>query len=74
MPFSLPAASQVRLSVVDVSGRLVRDLGTSWMTSGAHELSWDGVTSAGTRAAPGLYFLRVTGVGVALSRAVVRVQ
>jgi hypothetical protein len=74
MPFTLPAASQVRLSVMDVSGRLVRDLGTSWMSGGSHQFQWDGTTSAGVRAAPGLYFLRVSGAGVALSRAVVRVQ
>jgi hypothetical protein len=62
------------MSVVDVGGRIVRDLGSSWMTGGAHQLQWDGVTSAGTRVAPGLYFLRVSGSGLALSRPVVRLQ
>jgi flagellar hook capping protein FlgD len=73
MPFTLPAPAQVRLSVIDVGGRLVRDLGTSWIGAGAHELQWDGTTSSGSRAAPGLYFLRVNGAGVALSRSVVHV-
>jgi hypothetical protein len=74
MPFTLSAPAEVRMSVVDVGGRIVRDLGSAWMAGGAHRLQWDGMTSAGARAAPGLYFLRVSGPGLTLSRPVVRVQ
>ena len=74
MPFTLAAPEEVRMSVVDAGGRLVRDLGTSWMAGGAHELRWDGRTSAGGRAAPGLYFLSVGAPGLELSQRVVRVR
>jgi len=74
MPFTLAAPEEVRLSVVDAGGRLVRDLGTSWMSGGAHELQWDGRTSGGGLAAPGLYFLSVAGPELELSRPVVRVK
>ena len=74
MSFALPAPAMVRMSVVDISGRVVKDLGTSWLPGGAHEMQWDGTTRSGARAEPGLYFLRVSGPGLALRRAVVRLR
>jgi hypothetical protein len=57
--FALPHASQVRLEVVDVSGRLVRVLTAGPLATGEHVYQWDGMTDAGRRAAAGTYFYRL---------------
>jgi len=60
----LPAATDVRLSVYDVSGRLVRDAHRGRLEAGTKLLVWDGTSAAGAPVASGLYFLEVvTGAG-----------
>lgn len=60
----LPEAADVRLSVYDVSGRLVRDAHRGRLEAGTKLLVWDGTSAAGARVASGLYFLEVvTGAG-----------
>jgi endonuclease I len=66
--FALPAAADVRLSVYDAAGRLVRVLAEGPFAPGEHEVSWDGRDAAGRPVASGVYFLRLTGPGVAASR------
>jgi hypothetical protein len=66
--FALPAAADVRLSVYDAAGRLVRVLAEGLFAPGEHEVSWDGRDAAGRPVASGVYFLRLTGPGVAASR------
>jgi hypothetical protein len=58
--FALPAPSQVRLEVIDVSGRLVKVLAAGQLAGGEHTYRWDGTNSAGTRAAAGTYFYRLS--------------
>ena len=72
--FALPAPAEVRMSVVDIAGRVVKDFGSAVMSGGPHQLQWDGTTRSGARAEPGLYFLRVSAPGFALRRAVVRLR
>ncbi|TMQ67329.1 MAG: hypothetical protein E6K78_05170 [Candidatus Eisenbacteria bacterium] len=74
LAFVLPAATQVELDVFDVNGRRVRSFGTNVLAAGAHLFIWDGRTDDGRQADDGIYFLRVTGQGVALSRSVVRLR
>jgi hypothetical protein len=57
---SLPAGVSAKLSVLDLHGRRVRDLGTS----GGRPVVWDGTDSRGRRVAVGLYFV-VADVGTA---------
>ena len=71
MSFALAKSATVHMRVFDLHGRAVADLGTAALEAGAHEIGWDGRRSDGRRAAEGLYFLRVDGPGIALSRAVV---
>jgi phosphatidylinositol-3-phosphatase len=54
----LPSESQVHAFVVDASGRRVRDLFAE-RRSATSQVTWDGSTDNGGRAAPGLYFLYV---------------
>ena len=74
MSFALSRPATVRMRVLDLHGRVVADLGTAAFEAGAHEIGWDGRRSDGRRAAEGLYYLRVEGSGVSLSRAVVELN
>jgi hypothetical protein len=57
--YLLPSAGGVRLGVYDVSGHLVDLLEDARRARGEHSICWDGRDSAGKRAAPGVYFLRL---------------
>ena len=74
MAFVLPAAMRVRMEVFGVDGRRVRSFGTDDLEAGAHLFTWDGRADDGRLAGNGIYFLRVSGQGVALSRSVVRLR
>jgi hypothetical protein len=62
----------VTLSVYGVDGRLVRRLLDGYMRPDTYSVEWDGLDSAGSRVASGVYFLRLeTGQGAASGRAVI---
>jgi hypothetical protein len=63
--FELPQSTQVRLSVFDVRGRLVRELARGSYPAGVHATSWDGRTRNGVTAASGIYFYRLQAQGQA---------
>ena len=58
LAFSLPAADQVSLELLDVSGRRVRTLLDGSFGAGRHEVGWNARDLA-----PGLYFLRLARAG-----------
>jgi hypothetical protein len=59
--YDLPERSQVHLAVYDATGRFVRELlGGEYSNPGRHVAYWDGRTTAGKSAAPGIYFCRFT--------------
>ena len=53
--FTLARESDVRLSIYDISGRLVRELRQGVMPAGLHAVAWDGTDSAGNRIGAGVY-------------------
>ncbi len=58
--FDLAADSPVRLTVYDVSGRMVRTLLEGRvLAAGSHEQSWDGRNSSGQLSAAGVYLYRI---------------
>jgi hypothetical protein len=57
--FSLPREANVRLSVLDVGGRLLRDLALGRFPAGDHRASWDLRDVGGSRVSAGLYFCRL---------------
>ncbi len=61
--YSLPEAAFVRLEVLDTQGRSVARLVDRIESSGPHSAVWDGRTHTGARAAPGLYFIRLSSGG-----------
>jgi aminopeptidase N len=66
IPFSLPRAADVDLTVFDLRGHRVRELAAGNVAAGAHQARWDGADAAGRACAAGTYFarLRVDGVTV----------
>ncbi len=72
--FELPASSEVRLDVVDVTGRLVRSLVHGPASAGTHAVSWDGRDGHGANAAAGVYALRLQAPGTVLTRKMIIVQ
>jgi hypothetical protein len=66
--FSLPRAQQVRVSVFDVGGRLVRTLVDGQLASGRHEASWDGTDASNRPVASGAYFCKLSSSGEETSR------
>jgi len=61
--FDLPAPGRAQAAVFGVDGRRVAVLLDRTLPAGHHFLAWDGRASAGGRAAPGVYFLRLTSGG-----------
>jgi len=57
--FSLSDEDYVRLTIHDISGRIVRTLIDNTRTAGTHQVVWDGRDSRNAAVATGLYFVRV---------------
>ena len=61
--FTLPAEQQVSLKLYSVDGRLVRTLLEGAAEAGQHEIIWDGLSNAGRRVVPGVYFYKLKAGG-----------
>ncbi|MEM9666804.1 MAG: PKD domain-containing protein, partial [Bacteroidota bacterium] len=59
IPFRLSEAGAVRVSVYDVTGRLVRVLWEGDRGAGRHTVRWDGRTESGQGVASGVYLYRL---------------
>jgi hypothetical protein len=59
--FDLARATRARLEVFDLTGRRVALLAQRQFEPGQFEVRWDGRTSDGPPAGPGLYFVRLSG-------------
>ena len=57
--FTLPSAGSVQMSVYDVTGQKVRDLVSSTMNAGVHEMAWDGRDASGAAVSSGTYIARL---------------
>jgi M6 family metalloprotease-like protein len=73
--FDVPAeGGRLVIDVYDVRGRRVRTLLNGYRDAGRHRVTWDGTDAAGERAAPGVYFVRLTANGAAETRKVTKVR
>lgn len=61
--YSLAREARVRVTVLDVRGRIVAHLGDEVRGAGRHEAVWEGRDDAGAAVGSGIYFLRVEGGG-----------
>ncbi len=57
--YQLSDRAHVRLSVYDVSGRLIKALVNQPVEAGRHEVEWDGTDTNGQAAGSGVYFYRL---------------
>lgn len=57
--FAMGRSGSVRLSVFDVSGRLVTKLVDGVMEAGEHSIAWRGTAERGSRIGNGVYFARL---------------
>ena len=51
--------SQVKLFVMDVHGRIVRNLWDGKLSPGTHEFVWDATDQRGAEVVPGIYFVKM---------------
>ncbi|MCX8014740.1 MAG: T9SS type A sorting domain-containing protein, partial [candidate division WOR-3 bacterium] len=54
--FSLANPSQVSLKIYDTKGKLIKNLVDGLMSSGVHNVSWDGTDEHRHKVAEGIYF------------------
>lgn len=67
--FELPAASGIRLTVFDMTGKLVRRLvDGDRMPAGPHAVDWDGRNEGGRTVAAGVYLYRLEAEGFSETR------
>ena len=66
--YRLANAGEVRLSVVDVTGREVAVLERGTKAAGGHAVTWDGRDAAGRAVSNGIYFLKLSAAGEASVR------
>jgi len=57
--FTLPAASRVKIDILNVLGQQVRTLKDEYTEAGAYTITWDGRDQAGSSVASGVYFYRM---------------
>jgi hypothetical protein len=57
--FDLPEQGEVNLSILDVEGRLVRELVGEVRPPGSHSVVWDGRDLSGAEVSGGIYFVRL---------------
>ncbi len=55
--YSLPTASEVKLTVYDVTGRFIRELVNDRQSAGHYQVNWQGDNSAGLPVTTGVYFV-----------------
>jgi immune inhibitor A len=68
---ALPEAGRVRLSVYDLSGRLLATLADEERDAGLFVRTWDGKNDSGVEAAPGVYFVVLATQDLAVSKKVI---
>ena len=66
--FRTRVRGHVRIDILDVAGRRVASLVDDTLPAGEHVTGWDGRTSTGRAASPGMFFYRLTTADGSLSR------
>jgi len=69
--FSVPARTDVRIAVFDVSGRQVQVIADGAYDAGVHVASWDGQDAAGHAVASGIYYLKMQAAEFTATRTLV---
>ncbi len=70
--YSLPTASNIKLEIYDVMGRMIKSFTTNLQSSGTHQVVWDGTNSNGVRVSSGIYIYRFEAVSLESSERFVK--
>jgi hypothetical protein len=57
--FESQGDEHILVDVIDISGRFIKRLFDSQVSTGIHEVRWDGTSTSGDRVSEGMYFYRV---------------
>lgn len=57
--YQIPSSGQVKISIYDIQGRLIRTLDHSYQLGGNHKIIWNGKDGSGRHVASGVYFCQV---------------
>ncbi len=66
--FNVPQQAEIRLSVYNVMGQLVRTLAAGAYSVGQHEVMWDGRNNGGASVSAGVYLYRLEAPGVNVTK------
>jgi len=66
--YQLPMQSEVRLSIYNLRGQVVRTLVAEQKSAGRHSVRWDGRDNAGNAVASGVFIVKMTTPQAAVSR------
>lgn len=68
LEFAIPRGGDVRLSILDLQGRHIRELADGHVEPGRYARRWDLADGNGRAVAPGVYFALLTAPGGTLTR------
>ena len=74
IPYQLPTTMHVRLEVFNILGQQLATLVDGERSSGFHTARWDATDAAGQAVAAGVYFYRLSGAGVHVTRRMVLID
>ena len=74
IPYQLPTAMHVRLEVFNILGQRIATLVEGERAGGFHTARWDATDAAGQAMAAGVYFYRLSGDGVHVTRRMVLID
>lgn len=74
IPFLMPTAGAVEVTIFNVNGQRVRAVWSGAKSAGYTEVEWDGRTDSGAPASSGIYFCRLRALGQTLTRKIVLVR
>ena len=69
--YMLPSRERVRVTIYDVSGRLITTLVDRDQAAGSYDVEWKGLDAVGTRVSSGVYLVQIEAGKQSLSRKMV---
>jgi len=72
--FGMHREGPASVRVLDLTGRTVATLVDGWTSPGWHTVRWDGRSAAGSKAAPGVYFVRFRDGSLVITQRIVRLR
>ncbi len=60
LSFSLPEKSLVTMNIFNIAGQKIKTLANREFSAGIHTVEWDGTNASGSKAATGIYLMKLT--------------